>query len=38
MDLRMARSTTLAAVNATQAVIKAYIREWVYNYSPDPWH
>ena len=30
MDLRQANSNTLASVNATQAVIKAYIREWVY--------
>lgn len=29
MDLRQAKSTTLAAVNATQAAIKSYIRRWV---------
>lgn len=30
MDLRQANSNTLATVNATQAIIKAYIRKWVY--------
>lgn len=30
MDLRQANKNTLASVNATQAIIKAYIRNWVY--------
>lgn len=30
MDLDAANSNTLASVNATQALIKAYIRKWVY--------
>jgi hypothetical protein len=30
MDLSWADSNMLASVNATQAIIKAYIREWVY--------
>ena len=38
MDLRQAGPKTLAAVNATQAVIKAYIRDWVYNSPGEPWH
>ena len=30
MDLRQANENTLASVNAAQAIIKAYIRNWVY--------
>lgn len=36
-DLRQAKATTLAAVNATQAVIKSYIRRWVIDW-PKPGH
>lgn len=36
MDLRSARNTTLAQVNATQAIIKRYIRRWVVD-GPPVW-
>ena len=38
MDLRQANSNTLASVNATQTIIKAYIRKWVYTPQREQWH
>lgn len=38
MDLRQANRNTLASVNATQAIIKAYIRKWVYTPQREQWH